>query len=145
MRRVRQGGGDDCFACCVASMLELDRKDVPSFMRGPSHLDQADKAQHWLERNFGLTMATILVPHDKRLSDVLPSADRPWRFIAVVPVNGGKDWHAVVAEAKGERARVIHDPAGWGRIRLRLANEIRIILPVFKRGIPWRPMLKSTE
>lgn len=140
MKRVTQKNADDCFACCVASILEIDRKEVPSFTGGPNQIAQA---QRWLARRFGLTLATILVPFDKRLSDILPEGFGPWRFIAVVPVQGGKYWHAVVGEARGDRARVIHDPAGWGRIELSKANEIRLILPVFKRGIPWRPMLKS--
>ncbi len=138
MKRVNQIRDDDCFATCIAALLELDRATVPTFSGDPS---QVDAAQRWLERVHGMTMATILIPPDKRLKDILPECDRPWRFIAVVPVQEGKSkyWHAVLAEAKGERARVIHDPGGWKRIRLSLANEIRLILPLFKKGHPWRP------
>ncbi len=136
MKRVRQTGPNDCFSAAVASLLGLPRNKVPTFAAGPS---QIDEAQRWLERKHNLTLATILIPHDRKLTDLLPECDRPWRFIAVVPVQGGKWWHAVVAEARGETARVIHDPGGWKRIRLSLANEIRLILPLFKKGFPWRP------
>jgi hypothetical protein len=144
MKRLRQLKSDDCLRSCVASLLEIPCADVPLFTANKGGEHQCAVAQRWLERTYGLTMATILVPHGARLSALLTPHDRPVRFIAVVPVNGGKDWHAVCAAVYGERLRVIHDPGGWGRIRLSLANEIRLLLPVWKRGTKWRP-LKYTE
>lgn len=143
MRRFRQLTPDDCFRSCVASLLEIPCESVPLFTANKGGDHQCATAQRWLERTYGLTMATILVPPGIKLSALLAEHSRPARFIAVVPVNGGRDWHAVLAACYGDRLRKIHDPGGHRRIRLALANEIRLILPVFKRGIPWRPQ-KST-
>jgi hypothetical protein len=135
MKRTHQSGPDDCFAACIASLLELPRDAVPTFTSRSGEAQTASAAR-WLERKHGMTLATIFVPDGLKLADVLANHAVPTRFIAVVPVGGG-EWHACVCGAyPGERLRVLHDPSPekWPRLRLSLANEIRFLVPKFTKG-----------
>jgi hypothetical protein len=135
MKKIHQTGPDDCFAACIAALLEVPRNKVPTFTTKSGEAQTASAAR-WLERKHGMTLATIFVPDGLKLAAILANHAVPTRFIAVVPV-GNDDWHAVVCGAyPGERLRILHDPSPtrWPRLRLSLANEIRFLVPKFTKG-----------
>jgi hypothetical protein len=136
MRRLYSIASDDCLRSCVASLLEVPCEKVPIFSTSGGGEKQHASAQRWLERNYGVTMAVLLIPPGMKISDLFSIHFRPIRFIACVPT--GDEHHAVVAGCYGNRLRVIHDPSELGRIDLRLATDVRFIVPVFKRGIQCR-------
>ncbi len=135
MKKTHQTGPDDCFSACIASLLELPREKVPTFTSKSGEAQTASAAR-WLARKHGMTLVTIFCPEGLKPSDIFANHAVPARFIAVVPVGGG-EWHAIVCGAfPGERLRILHDPSPerWPRLHLRLANEIRFLVPLFRKG-----------
>lgn len=133
MRRIRSTGDSDCFSSCLASLLEVDRDEIPNFYSARcTGEDMHRRAQRWLEKTRGLTLAAIQIPADKKMADVLMSQPRPVRFLAVLWVEDS--WHAVVAGAYGTRVRMLHDPSGLGSIKLKSAINLYFVVPTHKRG-----------
>ncbi len=137
MKRAFSIAEDDCLRSCLASLLAVPCESIPVLGKGGGGEKQHADYQRWLERNYGVTLTILLIPPDTKISDIVSNHSRPIRFIATVPAGGG-EYHAVVAACYGDRLRVVHDPSELGRINLRLATDIRFIVPVFKQGIPCR-------
>lgn len=48
--------GGDCFAACIASILELNIEDVPNYLSGTEQETWWDRWQYWLYDNYRMEM-----------------------------------------------------------------------------------------
>lgn len=109
---VEQRGDDDCFAACIASLLEAPIESVPNVGRcNPQR--QLVLMQSWL-RYRGLTYVEFDLRHQR------PRTGAKLLGVLSAEVPGCDYLHAVVAEYRDGRSRVIHDPAGSCRLGKRV-------------------------
>lgn len=97
-----QRRSDDCFAACIASLLELPLPLVPAYAsRGAAY--QVRAMQAWL-RPMGLTYLEIHIRER-------PLSGAPLLGVLSVEVPQCDYLHAVVAEYHDGKTRVVHDPS----------------------------------
>lgn len=115
----------DCFAACIASVLDLPLSDVPNFRRLQGESESYDmmiEADKWLRANHGKRFISIELYEPKggektdqcicnRLFNhnqnelVILSGESPRKR-----VDGGKKYHCVVARADCWGFELVHDP-----------------------------------
>jgi hypothetical protein len=110
-------GRGDCFRCCLASILELERDEVPNFreLMNLTGVDMMAIARQWLKDKFDLSLVTIYmhgVPEcgdDFRLTGGIEGTPL---IVTVDSPNIPGAQHAVVGEIddQGINVRIIHDP-----------------------------------
>ncbi|MBA3777439.1 MAG: hypothetical protein H0X11_13560 [Betaproteobacteria bacterium] len=111
MKPVNQRKADDCFAACLASLLELPLAIVPSYAKRDAAY-QVVRMQEWLRR-LGLTYLEINLSQR-------PRTGSPMLGVLTVEVPACEHLHAVVAEYHDGRIKVVHDPANHSRLGRRV-------------------------
>lgn len=124
MRPVNQYTKDDCFAACVASILEVPTTHVPNFCgealtEGRNWLEEADR---WLRENYGLT---ILGFRPRGVSAV-------YSIPAVYHIMSGQSPRGLLHSVVAFQGRMVHDPH-LSRAGIEEATEYDFLFPVDER------------
>jgi hypothetical protein len=109
-QEITTGGEGDCLSACLASLLELEGREVPKFLRDHGPKGMLTAARSWLVENFGLSLICFYI--EKVPIKWLGSA--PGQLCIAVgrsAVPGGL-FHAVVGRLsdEGSAFEIIHDP-----------------------------------
>jgi len=106
MTPVMQVRDNDCFAACIASLLELPLGAVPNHPAS-GYLGQIEKMQRWLRR---LGWNYIEMRADSgRMPWVVMGA--PAHVILGVRIRKCGNLHAMIGVATRRQIRVVHDPS----------------------------------
>jgi hypothetical protein len=109
-QEITTGGEGDCLSACLASLLELEGREVPKFLRDHGGTGMLPAARSWLVENFGLSLICFYI--EKVPIKWLGAA--PGQLCIAVgrsAVPGGL-YHAVVGRLtdEGSAFEIIHDP-----------------------------------
>lgn len=103
-------GRGNCYAACIASLLDLPIDAVPNFVEAE---DMHQAAWKWLAER-GLRPVRMCFPSLEALQSTY--FDHPGLYCVLSgesprrKADGGKKWHAVVGFAAGYGVEVVHDP-----------------------------------
>lgn len=112
--------GGNCFAACVASLLEMPIDDVPNFCNLPG--DWEAEFNRWL-RPFGLYALTVQM-NDWRPPGLHIMAGKSPRGASV------KEMHSVVAQGDA----IVHDPHP-SRAGLSTRTETTLLVPINPKAV----------
>jgi len=104
MKPVIQTLKNNCFAACLASLLEIGCDDVPNFVGEDTESKWLDKCSVWLKEK-GLALIMI----DETLNSYWLRGDVPCIFSVDSPRGEGKR-HAIVGMWREDKGVCLHDP-----------------------------------
>jgi hypothetical protein len=109
---ITDDGKGNCFASCVASLLDLPLSDVPNFVEA-ADMDAA--ARNWLAER-GYVYVRLCFPDPESLahtyfeSGMVPIYCILSGISPRVRADGSPKWHAVVGQVSGYGIKIAHDP-----------------------------------
>lgn len=107
---IFEDGRGNCFAACIASLLDLPLSDVPNFSE---HENCDAAAENWLNDR-GLTLFVMKFLDTESLASVyFPGPYRECVVAGPSPrpaANGRRKGHAVVGRTNGYGIALLHDP-----------------------------------
>lgn len=107
MTPVFQRADDDCFRCCVASVLDWPYEDVPDFMEGSTVTVSTDYMDRWFASH-GLVLLRFPIPVATPLqARTMVAASQPPVCYILSGLTKKGVGHAVVCLG----SQVAHDPA----------------------------------
>lgn len=125
----------DCLRCCVASILELDRNEVPDFCKVDG--DWWIEIQNFLAEK-GLFFLSIVL-HRQTPWFSLPH--HPWAIFIGKSKSGVT--HAVVGKCRGDEFVVIHDPHP-NKTGIDKVDNICFVVPINPATLKTKRILSSS-